>query len=138
MPFPIALAVGAALGAAKYEQDRKKAERQRETEGTVAAYSPWTGMQAQRVQDPDLLGSVLGGASAGAGMGQSVDAAGASDAMNAKQGGLIDAQTNYYNGLAGSQQQGGYASAPQGGSAGAMGSKNPWMSMNQPYGPQRP
>lgn len=139
MPFPIALAVGAALGAAKYEQDRKKAERERETQGTIAAYSPWTGMQAHAVSDPDALGSVLGGASAGAGMGQSIDSAGAADVMNEKQGGLIDAQTNYYNGLAGAQQGGnGYATAPQGGSAGSMGPKNPWMQMGQPYGPQRP
>ncbi len=126
MPFPIALAVGAALGAAKYKQDEEKAKRQRETEGTIAAYSPWTGMQAQRVEDPNLLGSMLGGASTGASMGQSFDTAANADAMNEKQGGLIDAQTNYYNSLA----------KPQG-SAGAMGASNPWMGVDQPYNPRR-
>lgn len=134
MPFPIALAVGAALGAAKYAQDKKKADMERQAQGTVAAYSPWTGMQAQTVHDPDALGSILGGASAGAGLGQNMDAAGAQEALQAKQGGLIDAQSNYYNSLA---QGGGYAGAGSAGSMGNVAGQNPWMQMGQPYGPQR-
>jgi len=54
--------LGAALGAAKHNQDRKAAQRARQQEAQIAQWSPWTGMQAQRVQDPSLIGNVGYGA----------------------------------------------------------------------------
>ena len=57
--------LGAALGAAKHNQDRKAAQRARQQEAQIAQWSPWTGMQAQRVQDPSLIGNVGYGALTG-------------------------------------------------------------------------
>lgn len=128
-----AMAAGAGLGAAKYylnDKDQEKRDRQQQAE--IARYSPWTGMKPESVQSASLFNDALQGGTMGMGMGQSMDAANAQEAMNAKQGGLIDAQSNYYNSLAGGQQSG-YAKAQPQGSAGAMGT-NPWMKMGQPYG----
>lgn len=119
MAFPILAVIGAAAGAAKAESDRRKAEAQRKTEGTIAAYSPWTGMQAQRVSDPDFLGSTLQGASMGASMGQNIDAADAATALQASEIGKNNAQANYYQSQAG------------GGSAGAIGSAGQPQSFSQ-------
>lgn len=131
----IPLLIGAAAGALKYDQDRRQAERDAQTQGTIAAYSPWTGMQANsHIAQPSALGSIAGGAATGASMGQSMDSADAQGAMNAKQGGLIDAQTNYYNNM--TPQQTGYAQ-PMAGSAGSYGNKmqqpgmSPWPQMGQ-------
>lgn len=109
MAFPILMAVGAGLGAAKYEQDRRNADRQRQSESTIAAYSPWTGMQAQRVNDPDFMASTLQGASTGASLGQSMENADAAKALQASQVGMNNAAADYYQTQA------------QGGSAGAIG-----------------
>jgi hypothetical protein len=113
MAFPLLMVLGAAAGAAKAESDRRKAEAQRQTEGTIAAYSPWTGMQAQRVADPDAIGSTLQGASMGASMGQNMDAAKGAEALQASEIGKNNSQANYYQAQAG------------GGSAGAIGANAP-------------
>lgn len=78
--------IGGALGLAKGATiDKDKANRQRELAAATARYSPWTGLQAQPVQEADPWGSALQGATAGAGMGQSFGAANAQQEYQQKQ-----------------------------------------------------
>lgn len=124
---------GAGLGAAKYYGvDKPQEKKDRQIAAVTAQYSPWTGMKPQDVKQSSAFGDVLQGGTMGLGMGQNLQAAANQNAMQDKQGGLIDAQTNYYNALG----QGAYAQAPQQqGSAGSMGN-TPWNSMPmKPYGP---
>lgn len=64
--FWIPLAAGAALGGLKYLEGKKQADAQRKTNAEITRYSPWTGMQAQAVRDPSLLGDVMTGSAMGA------------------------------------------------------------------------
>lgn len=131
-----ALAAGAGLGVAKhYLADKPAAERNRATQAEVARYSPWTGMKPTPVEDPSLFNSALQGGTMGASLGQGMDAADAQEAMQAQQGGLVDAQTNYYNSMAGPK----YATPVAAGSAGSMGGKSPWNNMSPmaPMGPSQ-
>lgn len=59
-----ALALGAALGAAKYGADANAASRQRTLQGKIATYSPWTGIKPSNVQDPNAFGDILQGTAA--------------------------------------------------------------------------
>lgn len=65
-----AIPVGmAALGAVKGEQDRQQARNDRKMEAEIARWSPWTGMQAQRVRDNSSpLGGALQGGVGGLGI----------------------------------------------------------------------
>jgi len=103
---------GVGMGALKHRQELKQAERDRQTQSAIAAYSPWTGMQASAVKEPDLMGNLMSGGAAGMGMGQNMAAAEGQEKMQGQQGRLVDAQTDYYNAKAGQQPQG---------SAGAVG-----------------
>lgn len=115
---------GAGLGAAKYYGvDKPQEKKQREIAAVTAQYSPWTGMKPNDVAQSSLLGDTMQGAASGAALGQNMNQADAQNAMQAKQGGLIDAQTNYYSALAKSPN--GYpqptpVQIQQQGSAGAM------------------
>jgi len=125
---------GAALGAINNVEKQKQAKKDREREAVLARYSPWTGMQAHPVESPSAFNDVLQGATMGAALGQNMKSADSAEAMNAKQGGLVDAQTAYYQNLA--QQQ----SPPADGSAGSMGAQpvqKPWMTWDTQMGPNR-
>lgn len=79
-PLTIGLIAGAALGVGRSVLGAQQAERNRKAEGTIAQWSPWTGMGAQRVQDPDTFGNVMQGGLTGAMMGQAIGGAGAAGA----------------------------------------------------------
>lgn len=66
----LGLGLGAAAGAAKAGIGAEKAQRERKLAASTQAYSPWTGMQAGPVHDPDVLGDVLQGATSGGMQGQ--------------------------------------------------------------------
>jgi hypothetical protein len=84
---------GAALGAIKTEfYDKPAAKRQRKAEAEKARWSPWTGMQAQNVAEPDTLGAALQG---GMGLGM----LGANIQSAEGQQGLLDAQKGYFEGM---------------------------------------
>ena len=70
MAFWIPLAIGAGLGAAKYAVDKGKEKRDRALQAATAKYSPWTGMAPQAVAEPNILGNVIQGGTAGAMFGQ--------------------------------------------------------------------
>lgn len=69
-PLVLASLIGAGVGVGKGYLDQGRAARQRQTEAEIARWSPWTGIQAQRPQEADILGSGLQGAFAGASFGQ--------------------------------------------------------------------
>ena len=71
-PTLIASLGGAGLGLLKQFEDQKAADRARKQEASIAQWSPWTGMAAQRIADPSLLGNVSQGALTGAAMGQGI------------------------------------------------------------------
>lgn len=96
--FWIPLAIGAAAGIAKGEQDKKRAARQRNVEAATAAYSPWTGMKPNAVQEgPSSLESGLQGASTGAALGQGMESAENAGALNKSQIEVNTATANAYN-----------------------------------------
>lgn len=86
-----ALAIGAGVGLLKSEAvDRPREQRQRKLAAETQRYSPWTGLQAQPVQEADPLGSALSFGATGAQMGAGME--------NAKaQKGLMEAQSRWLN-----------------------------------------
>ena len=72
MPFGGLLTMGltTAMGVGKGLSDSSKANRQRKLAAETTRYSPWTGMQAQPVQEADILGSTMQGAMTGGALGQ--------------------------------------------------------------------
>lgn len=68
MPF-IAMAIGSGLGLVKsIGVDGPKEARQRKLAAKTAAYSPWTNLQPQAVQEADPLGNALQFGSTAAGL----------------------------------------------------------------------
>jgi len=58
--------IGALVGAGKnFLFDQPRENRQRQLAATQAAYSPWTGIQPGAIQEADLFGSSLQGATLG-------------------------------------------------------------------------
>lgn len=96
-PITIGLLAGAGTGLGKGLLDQEKEKRNRKMEAQIAAYSPWSGMGAQRVQEADTLGAVMQGGMTGAMMGQMMGggSAGAAGA-NAAPGGMA-ANRQFYN-----------------------------------------
>lgn len=122
MPFT-ALAIGAGVGLLKSELvDQPKEQRQRKLAGATQRYSPWTGLQAQPVQEADPLGSALQFGATGAQMGSSIQNAQAQDK-------LMGAQTNWLNAGGSPQYTAAQTatSAPVSYGSGAYGPKqSPW------------
>src|SRR5687768_13670548 len=59
--------IGSLIGLGKHAVvDVPKEQRQRELAAQTQLYSPWTGLQAQPVQEADAFGSALQGGTAGA------------------------------------------------------------------------
>lgn len=59
------LIIGAAMGAAQYYDQQKKAERDRQLQATTARLSPWTGMKPGQVNDPSAVGTIGSGVMTG-------------------------------------------------------------------------
>lgn len=124
------MAIGAAAGLAKSELvDRPKEERQRKLAAATQRYSPWTGLQAQGVQEADPLGSSIafGGAGYQMGLGaenQSVNRT-IADSMVAKNAAEMAAMATPK-----AMPQAGYA-APQ--SQYSLMGANPWGGVTSPY-----
>ena len=71
-----ALAIGAGAGLLKSELiDKPKEERQRRLAAATQRYSPWTGLQANPVQEADPFGSMLQYGATGASMGAGIQSA---------------------------------------------------------------
>lgn len=78
-----ALALGAALGAAKYESDNQSANRQRKLNAAITTYSPWTGMKPNAVTEPNPFGSILQGTAAAGSLNQGLGGAASAGASSA-------------------------------------------------------
>lgn len=100
-----ALGIGAGLGLLKsLAIDAPKEARQRKVAAATQRYSPWTGLQAQPVQEADPFGSALQFGATGAMLGQGIQNADATknlqDAMAKYYGqGGLGSYGNYYAGL---------------------------------------
>lgn len=67
--MPWGLAIGALVGGVKNQLvDVPREKKQRALAAATQKYAPWTGLQAQPVQQADLLGNALQFGSTGAGM----------------------------------------------------------------------
>jgi hypothetical protein len=65
------LLAGAGAGLGKhYLVDKPKQERMAKLAGATERYSPWTGLHAKEVEQPNLIGNLVGGAATGGLMGQ--------------------------------------------------------------------
>ena len=85
---------GGALGLLKgFLIDKPREERQRKEAAEIMRWSPWTGMRAGPIVEADPFGAIMQGGSAGASMGQNMDAA-------RSQQDLQGAQADYYKALA--------------------------------------
>lgn len=71
-PITIGLLAGGGIGLLRGIGQQGEAKRQRLQEAAIAQYSPWTGMSPQRVQNADVLGSVMQGGMTGAMVGQGI------------------------------------------------------------------
>jgi len=89
--------IGAGLGAAKQYEDRKAAQRARQQEAQIAQWSPWTGMQGQRTQDPSLMGNVGYGALTGGMMEQQMGKPEQAPAGQNAMPSINEAQSSNYN-----------------------------------------
>jgi hypothetical protein len=70
--IPLAMA---GAGAIKGQKEEAQAKRDRQMEAEIARWSPWTGMQPQRVHDgPGVMGNAIQGATSGLSMMQNVNA----------------------------------------------------------------
>lgn len=67
---PWAIAIGAALGALKTNQEEKAAHEERGIESGKTRWATFTGQQGRNVQSPSLMGNMMQGAATGAMMGQ--------------------------------------------------------------------
>lgn len=122
-----ALGIGAALGAAKYASDSESASRQRELQGKIATYSPWTGLKPSNVQDPNAFGDILQGAAGVGTLNQGLNAATAGPGA-AGAAPLAATETAASPSLLAPQQ------------LAATGSQNPWLQMGSSnyFGGQTP
>lgn len=115
----VAVAVGAGVGLTKAELiDQPKADRQRKLAASTQRYSPWTGLQAQPVQEADPMGSMLQYGATGASMGSNMKLQKAqTDWLNA--GGSPTAPAAFSGSYGPAQVQPSYA-------GGMQGASNPW------------
>jgi uncharacterized protein YfiM (DUF2279 family) len=116
-----AMAAGAALGLAKNALvDKPKEERQRALAAQTALYSPWTGMKPNEVQESDMFGNAMQGATSGAMLSQGQQQADMQQQMldmKKKQMEMMQSQAmgvnpNLYSGQAPAGAQMSYNSSP--------------------------
>lgn len=88
---PWAIAIGAALGALKNNQEEKAAHAARGVESTKSRWATFTGNQGQNVASPSLMGNIMQGGMTGAMMGQAM---GGGEAAAAGAEGATAAGTN--------------------------------------------
>lgn len=128
-PMTIGLLAGGGLGLGKGMLEQQQAARDRKMEGAIAQWSPWTGMQAGRVKDPSMIGSVLSGGLTGAMMGQAMGGG----AGAAGGSGSTDAGTSLAPATEGAGNSAGAANMSVGQPSYSYGSygqqQPPWMSM---------
>lgn len=145
-PITIGLLAGAGVGLLKGGVlDRQKEQRQRKQEAEIQRWSPWTGMQAQRVQEADPLGAAMQGGMTGAMVGNAMGPAAAPGGMETTES-AAGANAADVTGMPKSNAFGGQTALVSNGSAGAMGAgtpagamnmqgqRVPWQYMNYPRG----
>lgn len=71
-PVTIGILAGAGMGLVKGMSDKDRERKDRRVAAETAMWSPWTGMQPDKVQSADVMGSTMQGGLAGASVGQSV------------------------------------------------------------------
>lgn len=64
-PLLIAALVGAGAGAIQNKEKQRQANIERQYQADTAKWSPWTGMASHSVQNPSMIGDVIGGAATG-------------------------------------------------------------------------
>lgn len=85
----------AALGAAQYYDQSKKAEKQKTLQAETARYSPWTGMQANtNPLEASVVGTVGSGLVSGMQLEQGMNA---NEAQQDYQNKMLEQQTRYNN-----------------------------------------
>ncbi len=96
-PLIAAALIGAGAGAAKSEfSDKPREARQRKLAAETIRWSPWTHMQAQPIQEADLLGSTVQGGLTGLSMGQNMGLSGQEAAAPVVGRGTMDGAEPYY------------------------------------------
>lgn len=75
-PITIGLLVGAGSGILRGIGQKEEAREARKREAEIAKWSPWTGMEAQRVANPNTFDPIMQGALVGAAMGKSYNDSG--------------------------------------------------------------
>ena len=81
-PITIGLILGMATGVGKnLIVDKPRYDRQMKLASETQRYAPWTHLQAQMPEEPNLFGSMLGGAGSGASLGGGIQAAGQNQEM---------------------------------------------------------
>jgi hypothetical protein len=84
--MPTMLAIGAGVGLAKNQLiDAPEAARQRTLQAATARYSPWTGLKAQPVANPNPFAAAIQGGVTGAAMGKYMAASPSEDAADSGQ-----------------------------------------------------
>lgn len=101
MPFGVLMTSGlAGLGLVKgLTVDKAKENRQRQLAAETQRYSPWTGMQAQAIQNADPLGSAMQGGFTGFSLGQGMQNQAAGQKFADSYMKNMDADTAYKTGL---------------------------------------
>lgn len=79
--LPWGLGIGAGVGLLDFISGQNAANRQRDLASKTAAYSPWTGLKPQPVQDPSMMGDLVAGAAAGGGVSTGIAQMNLDDAM---------------------------------------------------------
>lgn len=88
-PLIIGALIGAAMGGAAGSEADTAYKSGMKTEAMKERYSPWTHQPGQQLAKPNMMGSIMSGASMGAAMGQKLPIGGgdAAPAAPAQQGG---------------------------------------------------
>jgi hypothetical protein len=118
-PWGAAIGGGIGLGAGMLQskEQANKEQRQRELAASTQEFSPWTGLQAQPVEEVSDMQNLFSGALTGAQMYGMGKMGAANQANLAKQDALLSAQTKFYENAgrapASVQAPSFYAPAPQ-------------------------
>lgn len=117
---------------AEYAVKKNQAAKQNQLAADTQRYSPWTGLQAQAVEQPNLASSLLEGAAGGVGLAQGVNKLNFGGGGEAPEFSADRAEN-------GAPSLGNYASKLGGGDGGyGAGMGNGWQDLSQQMGMGKP